>query len=154
MRWLLLLALGCAPAVSAPAQLPTDVALHGDDGESTTIADRILGHPAVIDFWASWCKQCVTSVPKVERLAGAFDGTGLVVVGIAVGDSAAVARATAARLGIAYPIYVDPDLSISERVGATDIPLLLVVDASGKIVHRSRTVDRETLAAIHALVGR
>jgi hypothetical protein len=38
-------------------------------------------------------------------------------------------------------------------VGAGKLPMLLVLDRDGSIVHRAKTVDSETLAVIRKLLG-
>lgn len=109
---------------------------------------RYHGRVVVLDFWAGWCAQCRDTVPQLRRVAAAFAAQGLVVVGINAGEDAATARAAARELGITYPILLDENLELSDRLGASQLPALLVVDADGTIVHRARKVDAATLAAI------
>jgi len=41
---------------------------------------RILSadKPAVVDFWATWCKPCLQVAPIVEEVAGEYDGRAIV----------------------------------------------------------------------------
>lgn len=132
-------------------QLPADGKLF--DGDAAFVAaERYRGHVVVLDFWAGWCLECKRTVPQIERLAEAFAKDGLVVVGVNAGEQAADVATYARELGIDYPIARDPELALSDRLGAANLPVLLVIDRSGAIVHRSRHVDPETLAVIRKLL--
>ena len=138
-----------APARRAAARLPPGAVLRDPgSGAEFAPAERYRGRVVVLDFWASWCAECKRSVPAVGRVAAAFAGDGLVVVGVNAGDADGVAQSAADALGIRYPIALDPDLAFADRLGAAELPLVLVLDRRGAIVHRARRVDAETLAAI------
>src|SRR5262249_50994762 len=57
-----------------------------------------------------------------------------------------------ARAGIDYPVYYDPELKFEDSLGVTELPLIVVFDAEGRLVRRSARLDDETKAAIRALV--
>jgi thiol-disulfide isomerase/thioredoxin len=124
-----------------------------DEGTAFAPAERWHGKVVVVDFWASWCKGCKDSVPRVSRLAQAFAANGLVVVGVNVGDKPDTARAAATALAIAYPIALDPEFAVADQLGASQLPMVLVIDRDGAIVHRSRQVDPGTLAIVRKLLG-
>jgi thiol-disulfide isomerase/thioredoxin len=148
-------AAGCTPPAAAPgvATMPTTARLTDPGGVAFAPAERWRGQVVVLDFWASWCAECKRSVPRVNRLARAFAAEGLLVVGINVGDAEAKARAAADELAIGYPIALDPELALADQLGATQLPLVMVLDRDGTIVHRSRHVDRETLDVVRRLLA-
>jgi thiol-disulfide isomerase/thioredoxin len=141
---------GCHPAPPAVTRVPDGVALHDATGARFAFGAKYQGQPVVLDFWASWCKECKENAPAVARLADAFQGQGLVVLGVDVGEDAATATAAAAALGITYPIALDPELEFAGAMGASQLPLLVVIGRDGGIVHRSRAVDEAMLAAVRA----
>jgi thiol-disulfide isomerase/thioredoxin len=147
----------CTPAghvAPPPPTMPATARLvDAVDGTTFAPAERWHGQVVVVDFWASWCKGCKQSVPRVSRLAQAFAANGLVVVGVNVGDKPEAARAAAAALSIAYPIALDPDFVVADQLGASQLPMVLVIDRAGAIVHRSREVDPDTLAIVRKLLG-
>lgn len=144
---------GC-PAHTGPAaaRLPANAQLTDVAGGAFGVADRLHGRVAVLDFWASWCEECRRSVPQVARLASAFAGDGLVVIGVNEGDPEPDAQRSAKELGITYPIALDPELHFSDALGTTGLPVLVVIDKDGQIVHRAKHVDEETLALIRSLL--
>jgi cytochrome c biogenesis protein CcmG, thiol:disulfide interchange protein DsbE len=153
VRLLLVLVVAACASARPPAlqQLPADGKLF--DGDTAFIAaERYRGRVVVLDFWAGWCQECKRTVPQVVRLADAFAKEGLVVVGVNAGERGADVTAYARDLGIDYPIALDPELVFSDRLGAANLPVLLVIDRNGAVVHRSRHVDSETLAVIRRLL--
>ena len=147
----LAIALGaCHPPAPPVTRVPAGASLLDASGARFEVLAKYHGQPVVLDFWASWCKECKASVPTVVRMADAFKAQGLVVVGVNVGEEPAIASAAATALGIDYPIALDPEMTFSDRMGASELPLVVVIDRDGGIVHRARTVDEATLAAVRA----
>lgn len=133
------------------SQLPADAKLV--DGAETFVAmERYKGRVVVLDFWAGWCAECKRTIPQVQRLAAAYASEGLLVVGVNVGETQSVAARYAKELGIEYPIALDPELELSDKLGGGKLPLLVVVDRDGKIVHRAKQVDKETLRIVQELL--
>jgi thiol-disulfide isomerase/thioredoxin len=146
----------CRSVAPAARELPREATLvdAGDGGAATTFrpAERYRGKPVVLDFWAGWCTDCRKMVPQLVRLADGFAASGLVVVGVDAGEPIDDARRYARELGITYPIAMDPELAYSDRLGASELPMLLVIDRTGAIVHRSRRLDEDTLGAIRRVL--
>jgi len=85
-------------------------------------------------------------------MAAAYGHQGLIVVGVNAGDSSSDAATYARELGIEYPIALDPDLVLSDQIAGGKLPLLVVVDRDGTIVHRAKRVDAETLSIVRKLL--
>ena len=156
-RCALMFVVACSGIPSRPTlqQLPSDGRLFdvaAAAGTSFIAADRYRGRVVVLDFWAGWCLECKRTVPQIARLADAFAGQGLLVVGVNAGERGDDVVAYARDLGIDYPIALDPELVFSDRLGAANLPVLLVIDRSGSVVHRSKRVDSETLTVIRNLL--
>lgn len=92
-------------------------------------------------------------MPKVARLAQAYANTDLVVAGIHVGPTAANAVRFASEAGIEYPMHIDPEFQFTDAVGSRSVPLLLVVDREGTVVHRTHELDHETLELVRRLMA-
>jgi thiol-disulfide isomerase/thioredoxin len=143
---------GAAAPRSLPAHLPPGARLVDPATGPFDAAARYRGHVVVLDFWAGWCDECVRAVPAVGRLAQAFAADGLVVVGVDAGDKPADAAAYVRSLHIAYPVALDPDLVLSDRIGASELPMLLVLDRHGSIAYRTRHIDAQLLATVRTLL--
>lgn len=125
----------------------------GGGGEPTALREVSNGRPMLVDLYATWCQSCRKQIAGLEQLA-AEHGDGLVVVGVDVGEELDVASQFAAREGIDYLTFGDPEFAFADSMGVSQLPALLLVDHDGAIVHRSSHLDDEMLAKIKALVDR
>ncbi len=158
-----LLVLACAPQGSAraperdhdahaAAPLPSLAGVLPLKAGEPPLSEQIRGNVAIIDLWATWCEPCRESMPKVGRLAQAYADTDLVVVGVHVGPSVDNALRFAQEAGIDYPMHIDPDFVFTDAVGSRSVPLLLVVDRDGTLVHRTHELDHQTLELVRRLL--
>jgi hypothetical protein len=49
---------------------------------------------------------------------------------------------------VSYPVYLDPEFRLADALGEKRLPTILVVEPNGRIVHRSPSLNAETLALI------
>jgi len=97
---------------------------------------EFLGHPLIINFWATWCAPCRREMPLLQQLRHAYHGEGLEIVGIAVDFRAAVAEFVR-RQPVDYPLLIGEDagLAAAEQFGMqTVLPFSVFADAGGRIV--------------------
>ena len=149
--WLLAVLLAC-PTVStgvregelAPAFEAPDLA-----GHPVELAE-LRGKPALLVFWASWCQPCLTKVPELNGIA-AFYGDGLTVLGLNQRESVAEALAAAQRTGMTYRNLVDPAGAIGTTYQVSSIPLVLVLDAEGRIRYRGNGLPSHLLQLLDSL---
>jgi thiol-disulfide isomerase/thioredoxin len=125
---------GAAPARPIPDTVP-DVKMPDLGGQQKSLRD-FLGHPLIINFWATWCAPCRREIPLLQQLRRAYQGDGLTVVGIAVDFRTAVADYVR-RQAIDYPLLIGEDsgLAAAEQFGMqTVLPFSVFADAQGHIV--------------------
>jgi len=125
---------GVAPARPIPDTVP-DVKMPDLGGQQKSLRD-FLGHPLIINFWATWCAPCRREIPLLQQLRRAYQGDGLTVVGIAVDFRTAVADYVH-RQAIDYPLLIGEDsgLAAAEQFGMqTVLPFSVFADAQGHIV--------------------
>ena len=123
-----------APSRPIPDTVP-DLTMPDLGGKEKSLRD-FLGHPLIINFWATWCAPCRREIPLLQQLRRAYQGDGLVVVGIAVDFRTAVADYVR-RQPIDYPLLIGEDsgLAAAEQFGMqTVLPFSVFADAQGRIV--------------------
>jgi thiol-disulfide isomerase/thioredoxin len=94
----------------------------------------LRGQAIVLDFWATWCGPCQAEAPLVDKVAQRYRDRGLVVVGVNTSDAAGNARAWARSRGLSFPIVHDSDNAVAEAYGVHNLPTLVVISRTGKIV--------------------
>jgi cytochrome c biogenesis protein CcmG/thiol:disulfide interchange protein DsbE len=126
---------GLARAVAAgrPVDAP-EFDLERLDTEGRLSISSLRGKPAVINFWASWCRPCEDEVPLLEEVWRDHRDEGLVVVGIDSQDFRGDARRFARRNGITYPIVHDGPGNVMRRYDLTGLPETYFLDREGRLV--------------------
>lgn len=136
-----------APAASAtppPATIEGPATLPSLDGAQLWInsapltAGALKGKVVVVDFWTFLCGNCQAALPYVRRLDADFRAKGLVVVGVHTPELAperdvANVRKAVTRLGVNYPVALDPDFTIWNRFNNRYWPSIYVFDKQGTL---------------------
>ena len=135
------------------AQCARDSASTKDCGALPTINAsewmNALGQPSgtvtLVDFWSSSCTNCQREIPELERIYEKYKDYGLVVVGVHSPQQphdrdAAVVSGAITKLGITYPVALDPELEAFQAYGATAWPTHYSAGADGQL----REVGRGT----------
>lgn len=128
-------ALPAGSVASGPRLLAPDFELALFEGGSLRLAD-VRGQGVVLNFWASWCVPCRQEAPNFARAAAAFDGRGVVFVGVDIQDIESDARAFLAEFGIRYANGADNAGRIAGDYGIVGIPTTVFIDADGRIARR------------------
>lgn len=136
--------------IDMTGQEAPDVQLVAADGKSVPLSSY-RGKPVLLDFWATWCKPCIESLPKLAQLAKEAAPKGIVL--LSVDENQEEKRATD-FLGVhnySWPNTHD-DGSIHEAFNRVGLPLLVLIDAQGKVVYyKGGEDDYGPRAAIAAL---
>jgi cytochrome c biogenesis protein CcmG/thiol:disulfide interchange protein DsbE len=125
------LAIGAALARGETPPVP-DLTLPAFDGPPVSLR-AYVGHPVILNFWASWCIPCRDEAPLLEGTWQEFQSQGLIVLGVDTQDLEAPARAFLKEFRITYPNVRDPDGSAGRWFGATGVPEPFFVDRQGRI---------------------
>ena len=103
-------------------------------GSEVNLAD-FRGKPLVVNFWATWCAPCVKEMPEFQKASKAF-GDKIALLGVDVEDAPPNAEPFVDRLGIDYPMAIDPSRELYRAVGNVGMPTTLLVDADGIVRYR------------------
>ena len=94
-------------------------------------ADLVL-----LDFWATWCKPCVKSIPKLRDLHDEYAGQGFRVVGISIDEKGLDhVRKFADKKDMTYDVVLDDGESPAWfAYGVAAVPSAFLVNGEGQIV--------------------
>ena len=94
------------------------------------------GRPLIINVWASWCGPCRAEMASLERLAWGDLVDRFTIIGISTDDHIGAAQALLRRSNATLNHYIDRQLELETMLGATHLPLTVLVDAQGRVLHR------------------
>jgi len=98
-----------------------------------TLSDY-LGKVVLINFWASWCRECITEMPSLNKLYSQFSGQGLAVLGVTVDRKSEDAAAAAKKARVAFPILLDNKGEVFiKKYAVIGLPTTIIVDRKGII---------------------
>jgi len=139
----------------------------GDPAAPLDIKDWVKGTPVdlaagkgktiyVVEFWATWCPPCRTSIPHLTELQKKFKDKGVVFVGVS-DEKTDVVKKFVDKMGdtMDYTVAVDAGKTSTgymEAYGINGIPHAFIVDKDGKVVWNGHPMDQleETLDLILA----
>ncbi|MDD2049752.1 DsbE family thiol:disulfide interchange protein [Pseudomonas putida] len=120
------------------------------DGKPLTEAD-LIGKPALVNVWATWCPSCKVEHPYLNKLAE----QGVVIHGVNYKDDNAAAIKWLAEFHNPYQLNIsDEQGSLGLNLGVYGAPETFLVDAKGIIRYKhvgvvDATVWREQLAPLY-----
>ena len=126
------------PLVAVGHVLP-DVVMAGLNGPHKPLSSY-RGRPLIINVWASWCGPCRKEAASLERLAWSEAGSRYTVIGISTDDDRNAARQWLRHSNATISHYIDsgPRWTLEHMLGASSIPVTVLVDAGGRVVARFR----------------
>ena len=114
-----------------------EATLHGFSGNSKKFSD-FRGKPLIINVWASWCGPCRAEMGSLEQLSRRFGGKQFNIIGISTDDEASAAAAFIKQSQITFENYLDSKVFLENMLGASTIPLTILVDAKGRVLRKIR----------------
>lgn len=112
-----------------------DVTMTGLNGPTRSLASY-RGRPLIINVWASYCGPCRAEAASLERLAWSEAGARYVIIGVSIDDERAAALGWLRQSNATISHYLDSRLTMETLLGAQTVPLTVIVDANGRVVHR------------------
>ena len=106
------------------------------NGGKTTIAETTQAEFIVLDFWATWCKPCIKSIPKLVELSKKYRPEKLSFVGVNVDSprNTNKIKPTVNTLNISYPVVLDADQAVMSELMVSSLPTLIVLNRKGKVL--------------------
>lgn len=122
----------CAEAASAPEKA-ADFELPDLQGVKHRLSGY-RGKVVLINFWASWCRECISEMPSLNSLYEQLRSKDVVVLGVSTDANTEDIKKSVAKTHVTYPILVDRDGGVyQEKFRVMGIPTTVIVDKKGFI---------------------
>ncbi len=117
-------------------------------GQPVIALANMPGKTVYVDFWASWCAPCLTSLPLYNDLYAKYKNQGLEVVAINVDNPIEDGLDFLLDTPLEFLIPSDPDGEIAEQFNVIGMPSSYLIGPDGevKLVHMGfRPTDMEMI---------
>jgi len=134
---------------------PNDFTLPLLGGENVSLSSY-KGKVVILNFWATWCPPCRAEMPSMETLYKSFNGQGLEILAVDIGEDSPTVQKFVRSNGYTFPILLDSSKKISSIYGIKAIPTTYIIDREGKIIGRVigsiKWDNKKVITAIEALI--
>ncbi len=97
---------------------------------------RDAGKIVLVNFWATWCKPCLDEMPAMQRLYDALPREDFELLAISVDEGDAEVAEFRERLGLGFPILLDPDREVAGAFQTFRFPESFLIGRDGRIAAR------------------
>ena len=105
-------------------------------GEAKLSLESLRGKVVLLNFWATWCKPCEDEMPAMENLHQALGSEDFALLAVSVDDDRPAVEAFADRLGLTFPILLDPRKRVADAYQSYRFPESYLIDREGVLVAR------------------
>lgn len=144
--------------ICAAAQMGEKVSgfhLTDSSGNAHTLEDY-AGKILVLEFWSFKCPVSLAYDERVAQLQSKYSQREVVVLAVASNrnESPVEVQRNAANLKLPFPVLLDRDGALADKVGATHTPSVVILDRTGKLSYRGaidnnkRTDERGRVAYV------
>ena len=119
------------PGAEAP-----DFTLPTPDGRTMSLGSALDGKYLLLDFWGSWCPNCITGLPQMQQMYARY-GDRLNILGIDCDEPQETWLAALARYDMPWlHVINDGDVDVAALYGVTGYPTKVLIGPDGRIVRR------------------
>ena len=115
---------------------PLDWKFTAVDGRAVDLVNW-HGKVVLVDFWASWCPDCLREMPDVVAAYQKYHDQGFEIVGVSMDRDKAAMLAFLKKHNIPWPQQYDGlawDSSVAVKYGVKGIPEMWLLDRSGRVI--------------------
>ncbi len=133
--------------------------LVGFDGQPFQAADY-AGKVVLVDFWASWCTNCLNEIPEIRRVYKELHDSGFEVISVNMDENLKAAQEFVEKRNFPWRSYHAADTDrlgfrsqFAEELGIAAIPFMLLVSVDGQVTELHVRGER-LMPSVRALLGK
>ncbi len=117
--------------------------------------EHYRGKVVLLNFWATWCKPCVTEMPAMQTVHDTLREKGFVVVAINELEDVQKVRDHIQEHQHTFEVLLDPDNQVANMYGVVGLPVSIFIDKNGhvqKIVKGGLLTEESILQTVHPML--
>ena len=105
-------------------------------GESFTTS-QLRGKVTVVNFWATWCPDCIREMPEMVEAHRRYSPRGYEMIAVAVRDHPNRVADFAQKHALPFKVALDTTDQVSQLFGNVRItPTTFIIDKKGRMIRR------------------
>ncbi len=133
---LLVLAAASGEAAQGTRPEAPDFEFRDLSGSSIRLSDH-RGKVVVLNFWATWCPECINEIPSLSGFAERYAGRGVAVLAISLDKSEQGLRNFLRDRPVRFPVMIDRDGDVYvKQYHVLGLPATIIIDRRGGIAAR------------------
>lgn len=96
----------------------------------SNIQDSLIEKPILLEFWASWCKGCISTIPKLNKLAEMYSNR-MTFISVNSYESLETIKDFLQRKEVKSIVYHDKDQALKNAFNIHVIPIAILIDKKG-----------------------
>ncbi len=119
----------------------------------------LRGKVVVLNFWATWCPECLSEIDSLSSFAEQYRKKGAVVLSISMDKSEWALKDFLQGHPVKFPVMVDPEGDVYVRkYSIRGLPATIIVDRQGNLAARmlgaQEFTSQEFTAKVDGLLGK
>lgn len=110
-----------------------DFSLEDTEGKVVDFKQYLGKKVIYLTFWTTWCTQCKKKVPFLNGIYEKYKDRDLVLLSVIVKAKLKKTESLMKKLGIKYPVLLDPKAEMATDYGVRKFPVNIVIDSKGII---------------------
>lgn len=132
--WIFIFLYGCgqdAPVTALEIGTPApDFTISDTKGRTWTLS-QLRGQVVFVNVWATWCPPCVKEMPSMQKLFTTLPPDRFKMLALLYNDAPAMAENLVGKLGLTFPILIDPKNMTARDYRVTGVPETFIIDKNG-----------------------
>jgi peroxiredoxin len=135
-RYGIILLLFCFSLGTPARAIEKDFTLETVEGDPIQLQALLQKGPVLLDFWATWCKPCLKSLPKLDDLYREYHEQGFTVLAVNVDGPRSLSKVNPMvhSLDLSFPVVLDSDREVVRLYQVSGFPTSILLSSHGKII--------------------
>ncbi len=140
---------GLAVGTRAPA-----VAVRDLDGKTVDLGQYLGKQPLFLEWWATWCEQCETLLPRVRAARAEVGGkVQFIGINVAVNQSPDRVRRYTESNEVPFRTLYDEEGTSTRAYAAPTTSYVVIVDRAGRVAYTGTGGDQDFLVALRRVAA-
>lgn len=120
----------------AQEKIIPDFKLESINGDRINFYDLLKTGPVYINFWALWCVPCRAELKALQSLYDTYKNKGFNIIAVNIDSprSSSKVKSFISSQKYSFPVFLDQNQEIFQKLNGRSLPYSLLIDADGKIV--------------------